>query len=93
MRMLFHNWTPPPIMITNEKLNTYPPLFSEEPVTNVTGSLLTHNDVAGCLLFIRGLYVVGMLILILSLVPGLILNNLQRHIESGQLLIRYHSSQ
>ena len=26
--MLFHNWTPPPIMITKEKLNTYPPLFS-----------------------------------------------------------------
>ncbi|MDF2944316.1 MAG: hypothetical protein K0S01_3174, partial [Herbinix sp.] len=26
MRMLFHNWTPPPIMITKEKLNTYPPL-------------------------------------------------------------------
>jgi hypothetical protein len=33
MRMLFHNWTPPPIMNTKDKLNTYPPLFSEEPVT------------------------------------------------------------
>ena len=31
MRMLFHNWIPPPIMITNEKLNTYPPLFSNSP--------------------------------------------------------------
>ena len=29
MRMLFHDWTPPPIMITKEKLNTYPPLFSK----------------------------------------------------------------
>jgi len=31
--MLFHNWTPPPIMTTKEKLNTYPPLFNERPVT------------------------------------------------------------
>ncbi len=31
MRMLFHNWTPPPIMITKDKLNTYPPLFNENP--------------------------------------------------------------
>ncbi len=31
--MLYHNWTPPPIMTTNEKLNTYPPLFNERPVT------------------------------------------------------------
>ena len=23
MRMLFHDWIPPPIMITKEKLNTY----------------------------------------------------------------------
>jgi len=29
--MLFHSWTPPPIMITKEKLNTYPPLFSKSP--------------------------------------------------------------
>ena len=32
MRMLFHNWTPPPIMFTKEKLNTYPPLFSNNPL-------------------------------------------------------------
>jgi hypothetical protein len=31
--MLFHNWTPPPIMSTKEKLNTYPPLFNGRPVT------------------------------------------------------------
>ncbi len=31
--MLFHDWIPPPIMITKEKLNTYPPLFNERPVT------------------------------------------------------------
>ena len=29
--MLFHNWTPPPIMFTKEKLNTYPPLFNGRP--------------------------------------------------------------
>jgi hypothetical protein len=33
MRMLFRNWIPPPIMITKEKLNTYPPLFCETPMT------------------------------------------------------------
>jgi len=37
MRMLFHNWIPPPIMITKEKLNTYPPLFNERPGTIVAG--------------------------------------------------------
>ena len=37
MRMLFHNWTPPPIMITKEKLNTYPPLFSNNPLQWCSG--------------------------------------------------------
>lgn len=31
MRMLFHSWIPPPIMITKDKLNTYPPLLVCNP--------------------------------------------------------------
>ena len=45
--MLFHNWTPPPIMITKEKLNTYPPLFSNNPLQRRSGLLLCV-----CVLFI-----------------------------------------
>lgn len=37
MRMLFHNWIPPPIMVTKEKLNTYPPLFSNNPLQRRSG--------------------------------------------------------
>ncbi len=46
MRMLFHNWTPPPIMITKEKLNTYPPLFSETPVRDDRGFALRETGSA-----------------------------------------------
>jgi len=38
--MLFHNWIPPPIMITKEKLNTYPPLFSKTPASDGRGFAL-----------------------------------------------------
>jgi len=40
MRMLFHNWIPPPVMVTKEKLNTYPPLFSRWPAEVSAGYLL-----------------------------------------------------
>jgi hypothetical protein len=40
--MLFHNWIPPPIMITKEKLNTYPPLFSRQPSTMAWWAVCLH---------------------------------------------------
>ena len=41
--MLFHNWIPPPIMITKEKLNTYPPLFSETPMAMASWGFYSYT--------------------------------------------------